>query len=228
MVTALGRRGAALALALSASSPAARAERPPPRERPAPELFTNLDGGTDTPGARFIATLPPKVRETLKKDAQVVLDTKATSGGPALVRAVVRFDRPRDEVWALVTQPSKQSTFLPHVDVSKLVGERTAESEINDYVVAFIFTFKYRTQHWFYPDIQRVEWQLDPSGEDGMVEQLGFWQLYELDAKTTVAEYGTRIVVRGAFLNFLRSLGERGGVADALTAFRKHINTAKP
>lgn len=202
------------------------AERPPPREQPPALYFADLKG-TDTPGTRFLASLPEAARKELQKEGQVVLDQSASAAGPALIRAAVRFGRPRAEVWELVTRVSEQKDFLPHVTLSKRVGERTAEGEVNDYVVSFFFTFKYRTQHWFYPELFRLEWSLDPSGEDGLLEQLGYWQLYELDDKTTIAEYGTRLVVRGSFINFLRSLGEKGGVKDALTAFRRHINASK-
>jgi hypothetical protein len=130
-------------------------------------------------------------------------------------------------VYALIIQPAEQHTFLPRVTQSKPFGVRTADGETEDYVVSFLFTFRYRTQHWFYPEEHRVEWNLDPSGEDSLADQQGFWQLYELDEKTTIAEYGTRLVMRGAFINFLRSLGERGGVSEALVAFRKHVHTAK-
>ncbi|MBL8920145.1 MAG: hypothetical protein JNJ54_14865 [Myxococcaceae bacterium] len=216
----------ALLLAAVASSGWAE-ERPPSRDRAPAAFFAEPQGGSTTPGARFIASLPEDARRALAKDLQVVLDQSSKDGGPALIRAVAKFGRPKAEVWELITRTSDQHTFLPHVTQSRRVGERTAEGEVNDYVVAFFFTFKYRTQHWFYPDQSRLEWNLDPSGEDGLVEQLGFWQLYELDEKTTVGEYGTRIVVRGSFINFLRSLGERGGVKDALTAFRRHVNAAK-
>lgn len=210
------------------ASSLAWAERPPPRDHAPAEFFNELKGGPDTPGARFVATLPEAARKALEKDGQAVLDQKSSAGGPALIRAVARFSKPKAEVWEIISRVSEQQAFLPHVTQSKTFGERTAEGEANDYVVSFLFTFRYRTQHWFYADESRLEWNLDPAGEDGLVEQLGFWQLYELDEHTTVAEYGTRIVVRGAFINFLRSLGEKGGVRDALTAFRKHVDAAKP
>jgi ribosome-associated toxin RatA of RatAB toxin-antitoxin module len=220
------RTGLMLLAALTCSL--AWAERPEQKGHAPAELFTNLDGGTDTPGARYLATLTPSAREAVRKDAQVVLDQKIESGGPTLIKAVVRFDRPKAEVFALIAQPSEQHTFLPHVEQSKTFGERTAEGEANDYVVSVVFTFKYRTQHWFYPEAGRVEWALDPKGGDGLAEQEGYWQLYELDEKTTIGEYGTHLTAKGAILNFFRSLGERGAVADSLTAFRKHIDTAKP
>ena len=72
-----------------------------------------------------------------------------------------------------------------------------------------------------------MEWSLDASGEDGLTEQSGFFQLYALDEKTTIAEYGTHVVARDGFLNFLRGIGERGGVAEALTAIRKHVAAQK-
>ncbi len=201
--------------------------RPPARDHAPAEFFAAADGGVDAPGARFLATLPVSARDAVRREGYALLDQKSAGGGPSLLRAVVRFDRPRDEVFALITQPSQQKTFLPHVEQSKTVGERTAEGEAIDMVVSFLFTFRYRTQHWYYPDEHRMEWNLDTAGGDGLMEQFGFWQLYELDEKTTIAEYGTRIVARGALLNFLRSLGERGAIGDALEAFRKHVHTAK-
>lgn len=219
------RLGATLSL-LTLSS-LAHAERPPAKGHAAAELFTNSDGGTETPGQKFLQTLSAAEREKLKKDGQVVLDSKVVSGGPMMVRAVAIFKRPKAEAYALITRPSEQSSYLPHVSESKLVGAHTAEAESNDYVVSFLFTFKYRTQHWFYPEDFRSEWQLDPAGGDGLSAQEGFWQLYTLDDETTVGEYATHLVARSAFLNFFRSLGERGGIADALIAFKKHIETAK-
>lgn len=208
-------------------SVAAWAERPAAREHAPAEFFSELKGGTDTPGARFLASLPESARKAVLRDGQVVLDQKSSSSGPALIRAVARFNRPKAEAWELISRVSEQHAFLPHVTQSKTFGTRTAEGEADDYVVSFLFTFKYRTQHWFYADESRLEWALDPAGEDSLLEQEGFWQLYELDEKTTLAEYGTRLVVKGAFINFLRSIGERGGVRDALTAFREHVDAAK-
>jgi hypothetical protein len=94
-------------------------------------------------------------------------------------------------------------------------------------VSVLFIKFRFRTQHWFYADERRIEWNLDPSGDNGLSEQVGFFQLYELDDKTTIAEYGTHVVAKDGFLNFLRGLGERGGVADALNAVRKHVHTSK-
>lgn len=199
------------------------AQRPDPRGQPD---ATAMAPGAGTPGARYLETLSTPAKEALRRDGHVILDQKTSGGGPSLLKAVVRFDRPKADVYALISQPSTQHAYLPHVEQSKTFGQRSEEGEADDFVVSFIFTFKYRTQHWFYQELDRVEWNLDPAGGDGLVEQLGYWQLYELDDKTTIAEYGTRIVARGAILNFFRSLGERGAIADALTAFRKHINTA--
>jgi hypothetical protein len=201
------------------------AVRPPARQHASPEVVAGIDALT--PGERFLATLPASTREAVRKEGQAVLDGKSGGDKTGLLRAVIRFDRPRDEVFALITQPSTQVSYLPHVSQSKTVGARTEEGEATDMVISFLFTFRYRTQHWFYPEEHRMEWNLDPAGEDGLTEQSGFFQLYELDEKTTIAEYGTRVVARDGFLNFLRGLGERGGVAEALTAIRKHVASGK-
>jgi hypothetical protein len=49
---------------------------------------------------------------------------------------------------------------------------------------------------------------------------------HELDEHTTVAEYGTHLRLSAGFLDFLRGLGERGAIDEALSAFRKHVETA--
>lgn len=208
---------------IAVSSLVVFAERPPARHHAKPELLQGTDGLT--PGARFLATLSPSAREELRRKGQVVLDQSA-NGKDNLIRAVVRFERPRDQVFAVITQPARQREYLPHVTQSSSVG-RSAEGESVDMVVSFLFTFRYRTQHWFYPEESRMEWNLDPSGEKGLKEQVGFWQLYELDEKTTIGEYGTHVASDSDFLNFLRGLGERGGIADALGSMRKyvHVNT---
>jgi hypothetical protein len=220
----------ALALSVAALCSTALAEdpRPPPRGHGAvPAAAAPTDGGVAaSPGARYLESLSPASREALVKDGQVILDTRTTGSGPSLVKAAVRFARSRADTYSLITQPAEQHTFLPHVEVSRAVGERTELGEREDFEVSFLFTFKYRTQHWFYPEEDRVEWNLDPTGGDGLEAQLGYWQLYELDDHTTLAEYGTHIVARGALLNFFRSLGERGAINEALTAFRKHIDTS--
>jgi hypothetical protein len=204
---------AALALC---GSVAAAAARPPPRGH-----------AIASAGSRYLESLPVQARTALERDAQVVLDEEASSSGPALLRAVVRFDRPLGEVYALLTQPAEQHTYLPHVGVSRQVGERTPEGERDDFEISFpLVTFKYRIQHWFYPEEHRVEWDLDPTADNGLEEELGFWQLYELDDGTTVGEYGTRVRARDGLVNLVRTLGQRGAVTETLTALRRHVHSA--
>ena len=214
-----------LAVALTFTASAAFA-RPPARQHASPELLTTT--GELTPGARFLATLPASAQDTLRREGAVVLAQKQGSADQSMLHAVIRFERPVDAVFAVITQPSTQHSYLPHVTASKTVGGRSDEGEATDMVVSFLFTFRYRTQHWFYPEEHRMEWSLDPSGADGLREQQGYFQLYALDDGTTLAEYGTRVVARDGFLNFLRGLGERGGVEEALRAIRRHVHTTAP
>jgi hypothetical protein len=106
-------------------------------------------------------------------------------------------------------------------------GDAQADGERIDFVISMLFSFKYRTQHWYYPEENRIEWFLDASGEDGLAEQEGSWQFYALDDGTTLGEYATHVVTRSAFLNFFRRLGERGGVAEALTSLKRHVEDTK-
>jgi hypothetical protein len=200
-------------------------QRPPPRGHPL-ELAAAADAGVPT-GRRYLEALPRQAREAVLKDGLVILDQPVASAGSTLVQAVVRFDRPRSEVYALLSHPADQHTFVPHIEVSRPYGERTPQGERDDFEVKVLaFSFKYRTQHWFYPEESRVEWSLDRTGGADLDEQLGFWQLYELDERTTLAEFGTHIRATGPVLDLFRSLGERNTVVEMLTAFRRHVDSA--
>lgn len=214
------------AVVVMMSSLAAVAERPPAAGHAPPEFFAS-EPGVDgpTPGARFLASLSYSSRETLRKEGRAVLEPRKKDDG--LVRAVIRFERPVDEVFAVITQPSQQERYLTHVDSSRTVGKRSEEGEAVDMVVSvFLATFRYRVQHWYYPQELRMEWTLDPRSKGEFVEQTGYFQLYALDERTTIAEYGTRVVAKDGFVEMIRGLGEKGGIADALAALRRHVHMA--
>lgn len=215
-----------ISVALILSALAASAARPPSAGRAPSEFYaTPTAGDGPTPGARFLATLPYEARNKLRKDGRVVLELQRKKG---YVHAVVRLDRPIDEVYELITRPSSQHRYVPHVAQSKSVGGRTEEGESIDYVVkVMLATFNFRVQHWFYPEQHRMEWTLDPTGENELTEQAGFLQLYALDSKTTIAELSARVAVKDKFVSFVRGLGQKAEVQDALTALREYVGTAK-
>ena len=198
------------------------ADRPPSIGKAPRELYETPAGAEGpTPGARFLATLPYDARNKLRKDGRVILQLDRKRG---YVRAVIKLDRPIDEAYALVTRPSTQQRYVPHVAQSKTVSGRTEHGESVDYVVKVLFmTFNFRVQHWFYPEQHRMEWTLDPTGKNELVEHVGSLQLYPLDEKSTIAELSARVAVRDKFVSFVRGLGQKGEVNDALTALRKYV-----
>lgn len=220
-----GLRLAGIALILCGLT--AFAGRPPPMGKAPPEFYATPAGAEGpTPGARFLATLPYAARNKLRKDGRVILELQRKRG---YVHAVVRLERPIGEAYALVSRPSTQQSYVPHVTQSKTVSGRTEHGESIDYVVSvFFMTFNFRVQHWFYPEHQRMEWTLDPSGKNELTEHVGSLQLYELDSNTTIAELSARVAVKDKFVSFVRGLGQRGEVSEALTAFRKYVATANP
>ena len=109
---------------------AAFAERPAPRQRAAPELFVSSDLDARTPGARFLDTLPAATREALRKNGQVVLDQKAAGDTSGQVRAVIRFERSADEVFAALTRPSEQVSYMPSVTQSKEIGRASCRERV--------------------------------------------------------------------------------------------------
>lgn len=176
---------------------------------------------SDSEGARFARTLDVASQTTLARDGVVVL-TRGSDGGAHAVRAAVFFNRPIDDVYAVLSHAENQAKYLPHLTASRPVGVRTADGQVVDFVVSAIVPLKFRTRLHYSPRERRIEWQLDSS--EVLKEQAGSWQLYPFGDQT-IAEYKTRLSLRDGPLESLRSLGEREEVEKALAATRRYVES---
>lgn len=183
------------------------------------------DGRTE--GAAFLAGLDPKLRTTLEKERLVVLGEPGAAGGSfaGYVRAYVLFRQPKRRTFELLAEPSRQLQFLPRLTLAKAV-ERPQHGEVTRFRLEVMFTTTdFQVRHWFYPEASRLEWLLDPAFDNDIRAQEGFWQLYQVDAATTVAEYGSRVETGLPVPASLQDYFARRDIPLALAATRRFVDS---
>lgn len=212
------------AVALAAVTRPASPARTSPFAAPVGELRV-VDGLSE--GQRFINSLPAEVRQQLNTDRRVLLPEDQSKDGAmaGYIKAVALFSQPKDRVYTLITDPSTQVLFLPRLEQSTTV-RRTAEGELTEFHLAVsLATVKFRTQHWWWPNHSRIEWALDPSWDNDIKVAGGFWQVFALDEKTSVGEYGTQVDTGLPVPEALATYLTRKDMPAALDAFQKYIDS---
>lgn len=208
----------------------------PSRERPArPVEISRFASPVSTAGVvdgkpeglAFIASLSPDMQAKLKTDKKVLLGDADSSKGSygGLIKAVVLFNQPKPRVFELITEPSRQVTYLPRLTRSDTVW-RSPFGELMDFNVKVLFvSMTFQTQHWYFPEHSRVEWLLNPEFKNDIAKQIGFWQLFAAGDKYTVAEYGTLVDTGIAVPAKIQDMLARRDIPKALDHFQTFINS---
>ena len=175
---------------------------PPPLVRPEfarPISNSKINGVYE--GELYLAKLPADQRETVLKEGALLYgeedeDSKKSKDGgiKGYIRAVAIFDQPKARTLELMTEPSKLALFLESLDGSVTVA-RSEVGEISKFSVGFLWwDIDFWIQHWFYPELSRYDWYMDTKNFDNEIDgNKGFWQLYALDDKRTIGEYGVYV-----------------------------------
>lgn len=209
--------------------PAQAGERPSSKGKSALASSTTTvkKEGEEFAGAAYFKSLPADLQAKLLKEDQVLLaEDKTTDDNYAgYIKAVAIFKQPKKRAWELMIEPTKQVQFLPRL-TGATAAERPANGELVDFQLKVLFsTYKFRVQHWFYPEQSRIEWLLDKSVKNDIKSQEGYWQLFELDENRTIGEYGTRVETGIAAPKFLQDIFARKDIPKALTGMRKFVDS---
>lgn len=178
-------------------------------------------------GAKYLRELKPELKAQIDKEGQSLLGEEKGADGSygGYIRAVAIFHQSKKRVFELMTDTATQALYLPHI-VNAIVAAKPTNGELTQFALKFLWSdVKFRVQHWFYPEMSRSEWNLDTSVPHDIKAQEGYWQLYELDANTTVGEYGTKVETGMAVPKFIQDMFARGDIPKALTAFRKYMDS---
>lgn len=218
-------------LAVAVAAPAFADDLP---TRPAPKGIGKFAAPISSPavgkteGQAFWETLSPEMQQTLKEEGQSLWGEQKqdkTGSYAGYIKAVAVFKQPKARVWELMVVPTMQPKYLPRLTNAKTV-DKPEFGELVEFKLKVVFSkFTFYTRHWFYPEYSRVEWALDPKKKSDIALQEGYWQLYALDANTTIGEYGTRVDTGVAVPQFIQDFLAKKDIPTALTAFRAYMDS---
>jgi hypothetical protein len=83
----------------------------------------------------------------------------------------------------------------------------------------------YRIRYRIDFDTGRMSWELAPDFDNSFQVLEGFWELYELDEKRTLARFGTALEVGPALPAFLQDMVTRSKLPASIEHCRKWVNS---
>jgi len=190
------------------------------------ELTVNFKDGWD-------GLSPDQIKRL--KDGQVVILDKDQSQGVELqrfIQAAMIFNQPIDTAWALFRQTERQEQYLPRLYKVTVVEEHPTWNK-NDFFVKFSFiNIIYRVQHNFQPEKYYFYWTLDPGYKNDLKHLEGYWKLYKLDDKHTLARYGTIVNTSDLIPKSIQEYLTKQDLPESMNAVKKYIDSngafAKP
>jgi len=172
--------------------------------------------------------LTPQQIKKVKSGEIVIMDQDTSEGDEEqkrYIRAAMIFDQPIDKAWKLVRKTEMQHRFLPDLEECELV-ERTAEGDRVDFHVEIaMFDIDYRVRHHYDDENCHLWWHLDPEHDNDMKRVDGFWKLYKLDDKRTLARYGTNVEVMSFIPEFIMKRLTKSNLPVNMEAYYKYVQS---
>lgn len=133
----------------------------------------------------------PEQETALERGEPVLREEQFTdSEGNRVGRGVVYIiiDAEPAKIWDVILDYDRYAEFYPNVHTAKIT-----KREGNDIYVYFelnvlgVLKVKYNVKHTFYPEQNRLTWEMDKTKENDFKETTGFWQIWErADGKSLV------------------------------------------
>jgi len=181
-----------------------------------------------------LTALPRELRARLLDRGWLILqevdrEKAGLSGGYIL--AYVLFQRPRDEVYGLLTQTQRQVEFRSELRSVERIRELPDGVVDEHRIKVMLFKVVYRLRYRLQPEASRISWELDPSFDNDLDRAEGFWELDALDDVRTLARFGTAVDVGAALPNAIQDMVTRSKVPKTIQACREWVDsggTARP
>ena len=169
--------------------------------------------GLDAPSPDLLARL---------EQEHVVCDT---SNDDHAIRALVLFDRPREEVMELLTSTSRQKEYRPELTRVEVI-DTSDNANVAEYKLRFMLTsLSYRVREAWDPSSGRVWWSLDPTFDNGLEVLDGLWELRALDDRHTLGRFSTRIDLGPALPAFLQDYATRKKLPESMEQVRHWVDS---
>lgn len=197
----------------------------PPFERPRHAVA--VDAKTHSEGSLVLAEMDEKTRRQLLEKGLVLAgdhsgDDEDVKGW---VKAWVIAEQPREKVFELLIQPSAQAGFLPRLVSSKTVKREGTTELTRFHIRVALVNVHTQVLHQWWPEVSRLAWALDPTFENGVKHQEGFWNVYALDEKTSLLEYGTILQTSSLVPRFVQDHLTRSDLPSAMEAMKKYLDS---
>jgi hypothetical protein len=135
------------------------------------------------------------------------------------------FNQPIDAAYKLFKATEKQDRYLPDLDSCKLVSRNAQGDQVDFHVKILMVSVDYRIHHVYDDANYYLHWSLDPSFDNDMREQAGYWRLYQINDKHTLARYGTRIQLSTMIPEFVMTTLTKTNLPSNLSAVKKYIDS---
>lgn len=170
---------------------------------------------------------PAEVVERLMEQGYVVLE-ETGSDSESYIVAWVLFERPVQQVVALLRQAARQTEYRTELDHVETI--RTFENgRIDEQRIRIMFTtFVYRLRYHDVADTEgKLEWALDPDFDNDMRVVAGFWEFhpFEHEPNRTLARFGSNVNVGPAVPRFIQKRISRKTVLRYLKNSRRWIDS---
>ena len=168
-----------------------------------------------------LAEQPPRVVEELFEEKVVLL----TGGQGPYVEALVIFQQPRRRALRLLAQTGRHAEFRPELERVETIRSGKSES-VDAHRMKVVFkTIDYHLRSHFDWKNSRISWELDPGYDNGVRALEGYWEMHELDAKRTLALFGSRVDVGPALPLWLQEAATRKNVPEAVERVRRWVDS---
>lgn len=176
----------------------------------------------ETTSAAILGSHAPEVRSEFQEEGLVMLKELSPEGH---IRALVRFERPRQRVIRLLSQTGRHHEFRPEL-YSVETHSYDASGALDTHRMKIMFMrIDYRLRHAFDFEAYRISWALDPEFENGLEDVDGYWELFEIDEGTTLGRFGTRVSVGPGLPGWLQDAVTRKNVPEAMDNVKRWIDT---
>lgn len=179
-------------------------------------------------GEEVLQGLPAELSSRLLERKWLVLqevdqNQAGLTGGYIL--AYVIFDRPRAEVYGLLSQTERQVEFRPELRAVERI-RTLPDGEIDEHrIKIMLFKIVYRLRYHLDPSAGLIQWQLDPSFDNDLDRAEGFWELHAMKDGRTLARFGTAVDVGAALPSSIQDMVTRSKVPKTIEACRRWVDS---
>lgn len=186
-----------------------------------------VDRSPDRTAEEILAAEPEAITNRLLDEKIIVMQEvrETDSDAGRIITAMVIFEKPRADVYRLLSQTTRAIEFRPSVARMVTVGQRE-HGPIDEHELKIMFqTYIYRLEYRLEPANHRLSWSLDQSFENDLSQVDGWWDLYAMSDGRTLGRSGTIVDVGPAVPSFLQDWITRKNIPGTMKHVRRWVES---